>query len=229
MKVLAIEVSSNICSVSLSNSEYVLLGNITTYGKVTHTEQLWKNIDSLFSLCNCSKSEIKEIIVGAGPGSWTGLRIGVTAAKSIALSLSASLFSISSLDVLAAQVKDDDKLIISLLDAKKKEVYFALYTNKYSGEFKKRSRYLVDKPENVIGYIKKTAILVGSGALAYKEFFLTNTDEIIFIPDEEYFHSLNANLLIDIHKKGLTSLVDIDSFEPLYIRKPDIIKKSKLI
>lgn len=221
---IAIDVSTNVCAVAVSKNN-ILLGNVTTYGNLTHTEQLWKNLDTLISISNIEKKNIKEIIIGSGPGSFTGLRIGAAAVKSLAYSFNAKLYSISTLDILASQIKTDNKIIISLIDAKKKELYFSVYTNKHNGVLKRRCSYLLDSPENMIGYIKKPAILIGSGALQYKKYFLDNCVEKIIIPDEKSLHFVNANMIIELHNHGLTELCDIDRFEPMYIRKPDIIKK----
>lgn len=224
MLTLLFDTSTSVCTVSISKNND-LLCTVNNLTKITHTEQLWLSIDSLFKQFNLNKSEISEIVVGSGPGSWTGLRIGISSAKSIALSLNAELYSLSTLDILANKIKDDNRWIISVIDAKKGEVYFCIYTNRSDGLLKRRSKYLIDTPQNLIGYIKNETILIGNGAYIYRDFILNNCNEKVFIDINSEFHQVNSNELFYLHQAKLTKKVDIKTFEPLYIRKPEAEQK----
>lgn len=220
MKILLFDISTSVCSIVIADEEKIL-GEINTYYSANFTQQFWRNLDGLENLLNIKKEEIKKIVVGAGPGSFTGLRVGISAAKSISLSLNAKLFAVSSLDILANKVKDDNRLIFSIIDAKKNEVYFSVYTNRLEENLRRKSVYMVESPENLIGYIKKESILIGSGALTYKDYFLKNSSEKIIIPENENCHFVKSIDLVSLYRQGLTKEVDIQRFEPIYVRKSD--------
>lgn len=121
--ILNIETSTTNCSVSLAKdgkNVLILEDNSENY---SHAERLHVFIQELFEKTGVSKSELAAVAVSKGPGSYTGLRIGVSTAKGICYALNIPLIAVSTLKVLAVQVENSDGSIIPMLDARRMEVY----------------------------------------------------------------------------------------------------------
>ncbi len=124
---LNIETASKNCSVSISlNGETVALKELND-GGYTHAENLHAFIEDVLKLAKLKLHDIDAVAVSKGPGSYTGLRIGVSAAKGISYAIDKPLISVDTLKVLAKQVSDQEGLIIPLIDARRMEVYSAVY------------------------------------------------------------------------------------------------------
>ena len=128
---LAIETSSLVSSVAVMNDER-LLGEITIQAGLTHSEQLVPHIDTLLRMTQVQKSELQGVVVSSGPGSFTGLRIGMGTAKAMAYALHIPLYGVMTMDALARNIPYTSHIICTVIDAQKQHVYAALYT--YEGE-----------------------------------------------------------------------------------------------
>lgn len=126
MKILAIDTSNQTLAVALCEDQK-LLGQIQTTINKNHSTTLMPAIEFLMQQLKIVPSELKRIVVAKGPGSYTGLRIGVTTAKTLAYTLDCELVGISSLKTLAANCVDRKELIIPLFDARRNNVYAAVY------------------------------------------------------------------------------------------------------
>lgn len=125
---LLIDTSNQPLSVAIMDNDKIL-SEINNNEKVNHSVQLMPAIISAIEEANMTKNDIESIVVADGPGSYTGLRIGVTVAKTLAYALNASLYSVSSLAALAATVTQQDKLIVPIFDARREAVYAGVYSN----------------------------------------------------------------------------------------------------
>ncbi len=125
MKVLAIDTSSKLCSVAILEDTN-LIKKIELDTGLTHSETLMPIIKELLECCNLSLTDIDLLVSDVGPGSFTGIRIGVATCKAFSDSLNIPCVGISSLDVLAYNIKNDG-LICSTIDCKNSNCYFALY------------------------------------------------------------------------------------------------------
>ena len=125
--ILNIETATKNCSVSIAkNGETILYKQIAEQG-YSHAEKLHIFIEELLSEARISSKDLIAIAVSQGPGSYTGLRIGVSAAKGLCYALEIPLISIDTLLVLANQVKQTDGLIVPMIDARRMEVYSAIF------------------------------------------------------------------------------------------------------
>jgi len=122
-----------------------------------HGSTILPIIDYLFSLSRQKKEDIDLIAVGAGPGSFTGIRIGIATCTGLARALEVKLLGISSLDVLANGALPSVIDIMPLIDARKGEVFCA----RYSPEGKKLSDYMNIKPEQILSQIKQETLFIG--------------------------------------------------------------------
>lgn len=123
---LGIETSSLVSSVALMDED-VLLGELTIQAGLTHSEQLVPHIQLLLEQCQVDKSDLQGIVVAIGPGSFTGLRIGMGTAKAMSYALRIPLYGIMTMDGLAQNLQGTNRLVSVLIDAQKKHVYEARY------------------------------------------------------------------------------------------------------
>ena len=129
---LHIETSTKNCSVSIANcGELISLKEINT-GDYSHAEMLHPLINEALLESKLTIKEIEAIAVGKGPGSYTGLRIGVSAAKGLCFANDIPLISINSLEILAQSMDIDSGLIIPMIDARRMEVYAAIYDKNHN-------------------------------------------------------------------------------------------------
>lgn len=126
MKILAIDTSNNTMGVGLVDGERVL-GEYISNVKKNHSIRLMPSIEQLCEHCDVEPKEIEKVVVAKGPGSYTGVRIGVTVAKTLAWTLQIPLVGISSLEAIAANVKGEDCYIVPIFDARRGQVYTGLY------------------------------------------------------------------------------------------------------
>ena len=129
--ILNIETATTNCSVALSKNG-VTIAILEDYDKkYSHAERLHVYIDQILKDQNIAVSELDAIAVSKGPGSYTGLRIGVSAAKGLSFALNLPLISVSTLESLARQVHIEKGHIIPMLDARRMEVYSAVFSHTY--------------------------------------------------------------------------------------------------
>lgn len=130
--VLHIETSTGVCSVALSNDGECILSREDFKGP-NHAERLGEYVDEALSFADSHAIPVDAVAVSSGPGSYTGLRIGVSMAKGICYGRNIPLFSVSTLELLAVPVllahdeMEDDALLCPMIDARRMEVYAAVY------------------------------------------------------------------------------------------------------
>lgn len=128
MKILAIDSSSTPASIAVTDDEYPI-GEFTINIKRTHSEKLLPLVDSLLDAIGLKAADIDVFAVSIGPGSFTGLRIGMSAAKLMAQTLGKPLIGVKTLEALAENVSVFDGYIAPVIDARNNTVYTALYDN----------------------------------------------------------------------------------------------------
>ncbi|SOC41307.1 tRNA threonylcarbamoyladenosine biosynthesis protein TsaB [Salinicoccus kekensis] len=122
MKSLLIDTSDQVLSIAVTDE--IILGEININIKRTHSETLMPYIAELLDMVKVEKNELEQIIVSNGPGSYTGIRIGVTVAKTLAVALNLPLYTVSSLFVMAASYRG---VVAPVIDARRGNVYGAIY------------------------------------------------------------------------------------------------------
>ncbi len=126
LTILAMDTATIVSSVAVATKERVL-AELTAETRFTHSETLVVNIEEVLRLADVKREELSAVAVSLGPGSFTGLRIGLAAAKAIAYALSISLVGVPTLEVLAAAFPSPGAVIAPMIDAQKGNGYFALY------------------------------------------------------------------------------------------------------
>ena len=129
---LNIETATKNCSVSLAKDGITIIVKEISEDGYSHAEKLHLFIEEILKESNTNFQDLNAVAVSKGPGSYTGLRIGVSAAKGICYALNIPLISVDTLQVLAKQAKIEEGLIIPMLDARRMEVYSAVFDRNYN-------------------------------------------------------------------------------------------------
>lgn len=169
MIVLGIETSTVRSSVALG-SEQELIASCSISRGATHGEFILPSIEYLLDKAGLTYANVAGVAVGVGPGLFTGLRVGVATAKTLAQALSVPIAAISSLDLLAFEARYSNKVICPALDAKRSEVFFAFY-RQVPGGITRTSDYMVGGVPRLAAEIQgqgAEVLLVGHGALLYR-------------------------------------------------------------
>ena len=132
MTILAMDTATMVSSVAVATGERVL-AELTAETRFTHSETLVVNIEEVMRLADVKREDLSAVAVSLGPGSFTGLRIGLAAAKAIAYALSIPLVGVPTLEVLAAAFPSPGAVVAPLIDAQKGNAYFALYRSAEQG------------------------------------------------------------------------------------------------
>jgi tRNA threonylcarbamoyladenosine biosynthesis protein TsaB len=218
MKVLGIDTSTPCGSVGLIDEERVVADYFLNI-PVTHTERLLGAIELLLREARSSIEDIDGWAISLGPGSFTGLRIGVSTVKGLACATKKPVAGVSTLDVLACQTSPTPYLICPILDARKQEVYTAFYRYEDWNLIKRQSTYEAIRPEDLVKNIQERTIFVGDGVKTYGEYFRNLLPSLAILSP----FSLNAPYGSVVAKLGLALLrkgknLDIANFTPIYVR-----------
>ena len=222
--ILSMDTATPCSSVALTLGTRIdgrVLASLSLTGNVTHSRRLLKAIDYLLHEAALDWPEIDGIGVSLGPGSFTGLRIGMATAKGLATAAGKALFGISSLDSLAAKCSTS-RLICAVVDARKKEVYTAFYRCKRDGLAERISVMNVVAPEKLAAAITEPVVMIGDGVPVYGELFKKLLGEkVVFAP--AMLHELSAASLgmLAGEKLLLGDMLDVAEAAPLYIRSSD--------
>ncbi|MDT0554059.1 tRNA (adenosine(37)-N6)-threonylcarbamoyltransferase complex dimerization subunit type 1 TsaB [Urechidicola vernalis] len=211
--ILNIETSTKNCSVSLSeNGELIAIKELND-GNYSHAEKLHVFIQEVLDVTNKSFSDLEAVAVSKGPGSYTGLRIGVSAAKGLCFALDIPLISVNTLQGLAMQVQTENGYIIPMLDARRMEVYSAIFDVNFNAirevqaqvldEFS-FERYLIEKPVYFIGDgVAKTKELIKNSNANFIQHKFPSAREMASISNAKYLEN---------------QFEDVAYFEPYYLK-----------
>ena len=230
MKILSIDTSTMISSCSVM-VDGIIVGDYNVNQELTHSETLVPMIKELLKNLNISLSEIDLYAVGKGPGSFTGLRIGMTIAKTFAQINNKNIVGISTLEAMANQLMTD-KLIVPILDARGGRVYYGIYktNNNNTTIIEKDNLIYFDELLMMLVNLKEDIIFVGEINEVFKE--------KILLYSNCYLAPTSLNNCIGRSLCDIASKVKIDdlngnylNLKPEYIRKPqaqrDLEMKSK--
>ncbi len=214
MNILALDTSSKNATAAVV-SEQTLLGEFTVCNPNTHSQILLPMVDQMLKNAGLCISDIDVFCTAIGPGSFTGLRIGMATAKAFALAAGKPIIGVSSLLALAANVAFTDKVVCPMLDARRGDVYNALYQN---GRIIAKERAL-SVSDLLLELKGRDTIFLGDGALAFQTEILEKMGEHAqFAPPG--FLMARASSLADIAlKRAKAGAFDNpDTLAPIYLR-----------
>jgi tRNA threonylcarbamoyladenosine biosynthesis protein TsaB len=210
--ILNIETSTKNCSVSIARDGVVVHCKEINDGNYSHAEKLHPFIADVVSDAQIALEDLDAIAVSKGPGSYTGLRIGVSAAKGLAFSLNVPLISVDTLESLAKAIQIEEGIIIPMLDARRMEVYAAVYNESYD-QIREIRAEVIDE-HSFKEYSEHKLYFLGNGAEKCKEVLKKDNFEFL----EGYFPSSKEMAEISYKKYKKNDIEDVAYFEPFYLK-----------
>lgn len=220
MKILALDSSGLVASVAIVTEDAVLAEYTVNYKK-THSQTLLPMLNEIVGMVELDLKEVDAIAVAAGPGSFTGLRIGSATAKGLGLAMNKPIVAVPTLDGLAYNLYGTESVICPMMDARRNQVYTGLYEFKHK-EFrviKEQTAAAVEEILKEINQLGREVIFLGDGAAAYQELICEKTKvNYSFAPvhmNRQRAGAVGA-LGLEMFKKG--QIEPADQHEPVYLR-----------
>lgn len=230
MKILSIDTSSNICGVSILDNDNLICNLDNDTGR-THSENLMPMIKDALSKAKITLNEIDLIVCDIGPGSFTGIRIGIATVKAFNDSLNIPCIGISSLEALAYNINNNSSLVCSILDCKNDNCYFALYERKekiFETLIEPQAEDIYSTLSILKSYIEynfenSNITFVGDGSKIYQN-QIKETFKESQIADENQDNLNSYNLGICGYEKYINNENSNEEILPLYLKKPQAQK-----
>ena len=225
MIVLSMDSSSLVTTVALLRDEHVL-GEFTINFKREHSVILMEKVEELLKDCEVDINDVDGFVVSKGPGSFTGLRIGMATVKGLSMGSNKPYVSISSLDALAYSLINFDGLICPIMDALRDSVFTCIYKN-VDGKLTKVIDYSALSLEELATEINskgEKVIFTGDGVYKHKDYLKENIPNAIFAPNH-----LNIIKASSLGELGMIELkngnFDDKNSAPLYLKKPQAVRE----
>jgi len=213
--ILNIESSSTNCSISLAHKGIVVSINEKNDENYSHSTKLHSFIKEVLKESNVSINELSAVAVSKGPGSYTGLRIGVAAAKGLCFALDIPLISLPTLLILSKQVNIQKGLIVPVLDARRDEVYSAVYDSNYNLIQKEKPEIInEDSFEEILSSFK--LYFIGSGQEKCERLIKKNLN--LNFSANDNFPSSKEMANLSYEKFINSNFEDLAYFEPAYLK-----------
>jgi tRNA threonylcarbamoyladenosine biosynthesis protein TsaB len=210
--ILNIETATKNCSVSLAHNGKTLICKEISDQGYSHAEKLHVFIDEIMKESGLAIADLQAIAVSQGPGSYTGLRIGVSSAKGLCYALSIPLIAIDTLTTLASQVQKTDGLIVPMIDARRMEVYSAVFDFNKEMIREVQAEILTED-----SFTEQSEPIYFVGDSNEKAKSVLTKSNFIFL-DTIVFPSANEMSAISYDKFLKEDFVDVAYFEPYYLK-----------
>ena len=216
--ILNIETATKNCSVAIAKDGKTIVCKELATENFSHAEKLHVFIEQILAESNVRFSELNAIAVSQGPGSYTGLRIGVSSAKGFSYALNIPLIAVDTLQLLAKQINIDKGSILPMIDARRMEVFSAMYDSNYN-QIRATQAEIID--ESSYQEISETIHLVGDGI---GKFTNTLTDEKFVFHNKVVYPSAKEMSALSFEKFQNSDFVDVAYFEPFYLKDFLLVK-----
>jgi tRNA threonylcarbamoyladenosine biosynthesis protein TsaB len=210
--ILNIETATKNCSVAIAQDGKTLLCKQIAESGYSHAEKLHVFIEELLLELQLNYKDLNAIAVSQGPGSYTGLRIGISAAKGLCYALDIPLISVDTLEILARQLQVSEGYIVPMLDARRMEVYSAIFDAKHQ---KLRETQAEIITEDSFTTLEGTVYFVGDSA---EKCATTLTQSNFIFKDKIVYPSANEMSYLSNEKYKKNDTVDVAYFEPYYLK-----------
>ncbi len=220
MLILAIDTATPSCSAAVTRGRR-LLAETTFLGGRTHSTHLLKVVEGVLSMACVEMQDIDGFAVSVGPGTFTGLRIGISTVKGLAFALNRPVAGVCSLEALAWQFPYASVDIMPMIDARRGEVYFSKYGFE-KGQIVNLVKPCVASPEKaVVGEIQPV-LFTGSGAVLYKNEIERHLGEnALFSHDSQNTIRASSVAMLGLKRMKNNGGFDAETLTPLYLRKSD--------
>lgn len=221
MIILGIETATTQVGCAFGGVEGVLGSYHSGHGK-RHAETLMPAVEFLSRQCEIGLKEVSVVAVDVGPGLFTGLRVGISAAKALAHALRVPMIGMPSLDLLAYAVRWSDRRIVAIIDARRGEVFHASY-RRVAGGVQRMDDYRVSTPEFVAAELsadRDETLIVGDGALRYRDMF-ESLGHVEHASVGQAFPTPDSLVELAQPRALREEFVQPVDLQPLYLRKSD--------
>lgn len=220
MNILGIDSSGLVASVALI-CEDILVGEYTIHNKKTHSQTLLPMIEAMLSMADFSVKELDAIAVAAGPGSFTGLRIGASTAKGLGQALHIPLIAVPSLEGLAYNLAGADALVCPMMDARRSQAYYGIYrvNEKVPVVLREQAAAPVEEVISQVNELGQKTILVGDGVPVFRE----RLEAELTVPHEWAADSVRYQKASSVAALGrcyakMGKSIPAEDFAPIYLR-----------
>ena len=221
MKILAVDTSATAASVAVAE-ENKLIGEFSINTALTHSQTLMPMVDELLKNTGLSVNDIDAVAVNAGPGSFTGVRIGVAAVKGIAFPKNLPCVSVSTLESMAYNLLGYDCVVCSVMDARCSQVYNALFkVNGYTVTRMTDDRALsLTDLKLELQNIREKIVLVGDGAVLCSKFLDSELENVMLAPFNNRIQTASSVAYAAFEKINNGETLTADELMPVYLRLP---------
>jgi len=210
--ILNIETATKNCSVAIAQDGKTLLCKQIAESGYSHAEKLHVFIEELLLELQLNYKDLNAIAVSQGPGSYTGLRIGISAAKGLCYALDIPLIAVDTLEILARQLQVSEDYIVPMIDARRMEVYSAIFDAQYQ---KLRETQAEIITEDSFATLEGTVYFVGDST---EKCTATLTQSNFIFKDNIVYPSANEMSQLSAEKYKKNDTVDVAYFEPYYLK-----------
>lgn len=225
MRILAVDTSSKNCSVAIvevyENKNYNIIAFENSDDEKTHSQKLMPIVDKVFKEHNLTLKDMDLLACCVGPGSFTGIRIGIATMKAFADVTNIKTVSVTSLESLSYNIEEDG-IIIPIIDCKNNNVYSAIFSRE-NNTYKQIGENIADNIDNAISLYKanaenKNITFVGDGSILYKDLLTSKLSNKLIFSNKNTQSSISlAKCAYDKYLEGLYG--DSNNLSPLYLRK----------
>ena len=221
--ILNIETATKNCSVALAQKGKIILCKEIAEEGYSHAERLHVFIEEVIQEAGITFQDLKAIAVSQGPGSYTGLRIGVSAAKGLCYALNIPLIAVDTLQVLASQATISEGLIIPMLDARRMEVYSAIFNPNLVKQREIQAEVITEASFETIS---ETVYFLGDCTEKCQSVLVK--PNFVFLPEIKYPSAKEMSTL-SFAKFQQSDFVDVAYFEPYYLKDFMITTSKKVV
>ncbi len=223
-RAIAIETSGRVGSVAIVRDAHVLVEEQFPHG-LAHAAQIVPILDRLTRAQGWTPRDVEELYLSIGPGSFTGLRISVTLAKTMALAMGVKLVAVPTTRVLAENAPDEVNHLIIVLDAKRGQVFTASFERGDDREWHERESAHLDSLSAVIERSPRPVHLLGEGIPYHENFIPRDDPSVIITPQESWRARASAVAKLGAQMSDRMQFVDPFALAPVYIRRPEAEEK----
>ena len=224
MKILGIDTTSKFFCLALYSDGRLCEYKLETGRKLSGLLAI--HIQRVLKAEGLSVADIDYFACGLGPGSFTGMRMGLATIKGLSLIANKPVAGVSTLDILAAGAGEQKKLIIPAIDAKRGLIYCAAYSSE-KGKLKQKSAYALLSPKEFVASFRQPAILLGDALGIYRDIFTLSMKNVSFL-DKDYWFPAPGNLIrLAIDKIRHHHLSDTFNLKPIYLYSKECQIKSR--
>jgi tRNA threonylcarbamoyladenosine biosynthesis protein TsaB len=223
VRALAIETSGRVGSVALVEDGQVLAEDQFPHG-LQHAAEMIPRIDRLCRERGWLPGDLRELYVSAGPGSFTGLRIGITLAKTLAFATGAKIVAVPSVRVLARNAPAEASELIVVLDAKREQIFTSRFRRE-GAQWEEQEPAHLDDLASMLARSPRPVYLVGDGIPQHRWFIPLDAAGIFLTPPEVWRPRAAAVAAEGVAVAAAGVFIEPDHLQPIYLRKPEAEEK----